>query len=945
MKRIYLRLTTIALLLLTNLCVMMSQEVNEFTFSHIGQADGMFSQRVYSILQTSDGALWWATKNNVERYNGVTIKHYTLGNPDIFSDYAGRRIKLYHHFDKNIKTPEASQLVAFDNKGRIYAYDAVHDKFVLQADVSQMQKDLTDLNDILITDKGAWLATNLGVFFLHDNTLLPVVKNYYANYLIRTQKSLLLCTRQGVLEYKHSLKEMPRANAPIKTIAPYDVESGYFDPIYNKVWLGGYSSGIRVLTEDDSSATGYQETEIGITHNPVRVIYPYDLHTMLVGIDGLGVYKVDRRPQSSDGYHASLLFNANEGPNGVLHGNGIYTLVRDIWGNIAMGSYSGGIDIARPVGTMVDIFQHVAHNQQSLLNDHVNCVIQSPSGKLMMGTDNGVSIYDMKNKTWQHVCRGSVVLSMCKSPRGSILAATYGQGVLELTEDGQSRVLYSTANGSLQDDHIFKIFYDRDGSLWVGGLDGDLVQMSANGPRYYPVHYVKDMLQLPDGHIVIGTTYGIRLIHPATGKTAELEYMPASDNEKASTDVNYFVHTLYLDNGKELWIGTDGGGIYVYNLSTRQCHQLTTKNGLPSNFVNTICKDSKGRIMIATERGLAFVDDSNHQHIIGVNYCYGVDREYVSRSAINLDNGYMVLGSTTGALVINPDHIQAIDYTAKLNLIGINCADETDDAFKECIHKQLVKHKLELPYRQRTFELFFESINLRNQSDIVYQYKVDKGDWSKPFDQQYIRFTSMEPGKHYLVLRSVSRTCGAVLDEVSLTIRISYPWWNTWWMWLIYICLVVLAFYGALHMYQLHDKYMRLIVENLNRSTDMMDNPENPERLENSESPIPLEDESNRFISQATKLVIDNIADSEFTIDRLCREMAMSRTLFYVKLKSYTGKSPQDFMRIIRLERAASLLRNGRNVTDAAALTGFDNPKYFSTVFKKYFGMSPSKYQ
>ncbi len=73
--------------------------------------------------------------------------------------------------------------------------------------------------------------------------------------------------------------------------------------------------------------------------------------------------------------------------------------------------------------------------------------------------------------------------------------------------------------------------------------------------------------------------------------------------------------------------------------------------------------------------------------------------------------------------------------------------------------------------------------------------------------------------------------------------------------------------------------------------------------------------------------------------------MAMSRTLFYVKLKSYTGKSPQDFMRIIRLERAAAMLRNGRNVTDAATLTGFDNPKYFSTVFKKYFGVSPSKYQ
>ena len=72
--------------------------------------------------------------------------------------------------------------------------------------------------------------------------------------------------------------------------------------------------------------------------------------------------------------------------------------------------------------------------------------------------------------------------------------------------------------------------------------------------------------------------------------------------------------------------------------------------------------------------------------------------------------------------------------------------------------------------------------------------------------------------------------------------------------------------------------------------------------------------------------------------------MAMSRTLFYIKLKTFTGKSPQDFIRVIRLERAAALLRSGRTVADVAAMTGFDNAKYFSTVFKKYFKVSPSKY-
>ena len=104
-------------------------------------------------------------------------------------------------------------------------------------------------------------------------------------------------------------------------------------------------------------------------------------------------------------------------------------------------------------------------------------------------------------------------------------------------------------------------------------------------------------------------------------------------------------------------------------------------------------------------------------------------------------------------------------------------------------------------------------------------------------------------------------------------------------------------------------------------------------------------DEGVEFVGMATKLTLDNLKDTDFIIDDLCREMGMSRTLFYVKLKTYTGKSPQDFVRAIRLEKAANLLRQGRSVTEVSVLTGFDNPKYFSTVFKKYFGVSPSKFE
>ena len=98
------------------------------------------------------------------------------------------------------------------------------------------------------------------------------------------------------------------------------------------------------------------------------------------------------------------------------------------------------------------------------------------------------------------------------------------------------------------------------------------------------------------------------------------------------------------------------------------------------------------------------------------------------------------------------------------------------------------------------------------------------------------------------------------------------------------------------------------------------------------------------FVDKATSLVLANLSDTDFNIDRLCREMAMSRTLFYGRLKTLTGQNPQDFIRLIRLEQAAIFLKQGDSVLDVSVKVGFVNVKYFSTVFKKHFGVSPSKY-
>ena len=162
-------------------------------------------------------------------------------------------------------------------------------------------------------------------------------------------------------------------------------------------------------------------------------------------------------------------------------------------------------------------------------------------------------------------------------------------------------------------------------------------------------------------------------------------------------------------------------------------------------------------------------------------------------------------------------------------------------------------------------------------------------------------------------------------------------------MWIFYSLLIIAAFYGFWYFYNLQTQYMRLAVNNPNLVSVALPGKRLVENIRARNESQP--DDAKDFVDKATNFILVHISDSEFNIDQLCREMAMSRTVFYLKLKTYTGKSPQDFIKVIRLEKASTLLRSGKSVSEVAGLIGFDNPKYFSTVFKKYFGVSPSKYR
>ena len=100
-----------------------------------------------------------------------------------------------------------------------------------------------------------------------------------------------------------------------------------------------------------------------------------------------------------------------------------------------------------------------------------------------------------------------------------------------------------------------------------------------------------------------------------------------------------------------------------------------------------------------------------------------------------------------------------------------------------------------------------------------------------------------------------------------------------------------------------------------------------------------------KFLVKAIEHINTNLNNEDFNAETLSQELSMSSSNLYRKLKSLVGSSTSEFIRSIRLNRAAELLKKKQgNVTEIAYEVGFNNLSYFSRCFQEQFGALPSEY-
>ncbi|MGL5272750.1 MAG: hybrid sensor histidine kinase/response regulator transcription factor, partial [Phocaeicola sp.] len=121
-------------------------------------------------------------------------------------------------------------------------------------------------------------------------------------------------------------------------------------------------------------------------------------------------------------------------------------------------------------------------------------------------------------------------------------------------------------------------------------------------------------------------------------------------------------------------------------------------------------------------------------------------------------------------------------------------------------------------------------------------------------------------------------------------------------------------------------------------------------KFSNDSSPVPVmiytSDRDKKFAEELHKLLEEQLDNPQFTVDEFAASMGLGRTVFYRKVRAITGTSPNEFIRVRRMNRGAELLlENKYTVAEVSYKVGINDPFYFSKCFKQQFGVSPSVYQ
>lgn len=759
-------------------------------YQYIGVENGLSNRRVYSIQKDKKGYMWFLTHDGIDRYDGKIFKHYKL-------NAGGTNINSFVNLNK-LYTDTCGCIWEIGKNGQIFKYNTFFDKYQLISEFSEEGKESgTCLNFAHIDrNNNIWLCTKDKQYIYNISTRQyfqlnnPVKENINCieqtgnnTYFIGTFKGLYYAKLTGKNIQRLPQKVLDSLSIPISTL--------YYHKANRKLFIGSFLKGIFIYDKNKGKIT---HLKTGLEDVNINCIRPLNSNEILVATDGAGIYKINTETDTCEPY---IIAEYNE-TNG-MNGNNINDIYIDEEKRIWMANYPMGITIRNNRYPSYKWIKHSIGNVNTLINDQVNAIIEDSDGDLWFATNNGVSVYNTHTDQWTNLLssfqkdtpnKNHIFTTLCEVTPGEIWIGGYISGMYRVYKRDFKPHYFTPASFNrnillLPDKYIRSIIKSSDGTIWSGGYYNlKSFNLSNKTIELYPgLNGINDIEEKDSLHIWLGTTNGLFLLNKKTKKFNQLKLPIESD----------YINAIYQDNHDSLlYIGTSGSGLVVYNLHTAKSTVYTGENSsLISNSIYSILPDHKGSLILSTENSLSRFNIknrifSNWTKEQGLLSCH-----FNATSGTCTSWNTFILGSGNGAIEFQTDVHVPRNYQTKLIFSDFRLfyqqvhSGEKDSPLKKDIDDT---DTLELKYNQNIFSLKLSSINYDYPSNILYSWKLDGffNEWSKPSEENLVRYTNLNSGTYKLRVRSISKEDHHIIEEKSIVIIIHPPLWATVWAFLFY---------------------------------------------------------------------------------------------------------------------------------------------------------------
>jgi signal transduction histidine kinase/DNA-binding response OmpR family regulator len=272
------------------------------------------------------------------------------------------------------------------------------------------------------------------------------------------------------------------------------------------------------------------------------------------------------------------------------------------------------------------------------------------------------------------------------------------------------------------------------------------------------------------------------------------------DNIKNNTKAFPVNHLISLvpnpKNDDILWIGSNDG-LIQYNKNTSKVKIFSGKEGFPDNVIYSIVPDKSGNLWMGTNKGLLKFNPETYQLRIFTR-SHGLENiEFNRFHQLMLPDGKMAFGGVKSGVIFNPEDIKNDNFSPPTAITSIALNNEEIDLAERNLNPVNQIKQLSVDYFENTISISFAALQYNEPQQIQYRYRLKgyQDEWIFAANNTEAIFTKLPPG-NYIFQVNATNTTGNWSNLIkSLTIKVTPPWWKTWWAITLYLMVLVGGFF------------------------------------------------------------------------------------------------------------------------------------------------------